>query len=442
MPRRPAPPAKSPLAVMQRIAGAIFLSAMGLLACAQSTQAENWTRFRGPNGTGHAGEVTFASQWSEQDYLWKIALPGVGHSSPVGWENYLFLTSGNVETGAVTLHCFNAGSGDVVWQREFPGTQYAIHSSNSYAATTPTVDEQRVYMTWATEGKMHCVALTHQGDEVWRRDLGQFVGDHGFAASPIVVEGVVCLQVDQAEDGFLAGIDAVTGQVRWRAKRPAGKATYATPCVVSIAGGPITGGPTAVVSQSTSGGMQAIAVETGELLWQLADAFPERCVSSPLVAGDWIFGACGSGGSGKQLVGVRVPKKGVSKKGTDVVGAVKMRLTKHVPYVPTPLVKGDWLFLWHDQGKVTCTNLRAEDPSEFEWTKRVGGKFFGSPILAGDKIYCLSIDGRAFVLAADPEYALLGETDLGDPTHATPAVHQGKMYLRTESSLACLPAQQ
>jgi hypothetical protein len=391
--------------------------------------ADNWTRFRGPNGSGQAGERQFPHEWKEDDYLWKSALPGVGNSSPVGWEDRIFITSGDPETGAVTLSCLSSQDGSEIWQREFAGKTYKMHNLNSYASTTPAVDAERVYLSWSEGGKMNCAALTHQGDFVWRASLGEFAEGHGFAASPVAIDGVVCLQVDLENEGFLAGIDAASGEVRWRSERPSGKAAYATPCAIAM-----VGSTKAVISQSMTGGMQAIDVETGKILWQDEEIFPARCVSSPFVADNMVIGVCGGGGSGKKLVGMDLTSA--------ETGQERLLLTKHIPYVPTPVVAGDLMFLWHDRGTVSCVDLRATDPSKLLWTERLGKKiaFFGSPILAGDKLYGLSTDGRAIVIAAARNFELLGITDLGEPTRATPAVHQGRMYLRTESSLACLPA--
>ncbi len=405
-----------------------FAMAILLVAITTATHADNWPRFRGPNGSGLAPDDTFPATWTDADYLWKIDLPGVGHSSPVGWGNRLFITTGNSDTGATLLHCLNASTGKQEWERSLSGKPYPMHSSNSYASTTPAVDRDRVYLTWAAGGKMHCAAFNHAGDPAWRTELGTFDEDHGFAASPIAVEGVVCTQVDQADRGFLAGIDALSGKLRWRAERPPGKTSYATPCTISL-----PDGTTAVISQSMTGGMQAIAVQSGQVQWQLADAFPDRCVSSPFVAHGMVLGVCGSGGGGKLLAGVDFSS-------TTVPPPEKLHLTKQIPYVSTPLVVGDRLLLWHDQGKVSLVDLSQDESHEVLWSKRVGGKFFGSPILAGDKIYCMSTDGRAVALASGNEFKLLGETDLGDSTYATPTVHQGRMYLRTESSLSCLPA--
>ncbi len=419
----------APQAVLLRSArlSAIVLAALSALAI--SAQAENWTRFRGPNGAGVAPDIKFPATWSDNDYAWKIHLPGVGHSSPVGWESKLFITSGDAETGDVTLQCLDAATGKQRWERKFAGQTYKMHAGNSYASTTPALDEQHLYLTWATGGKMHCAALTHEGKDVWETELGEFAGPHGFAASPMVVEGVVCAQVDQAEDGFVVGIDAKSGDVRWRVERSAGKASYATPCVVSLAGG-----KQVVISQSMVGGMQAIDVQTGELVWEDTQAFPARCVSSPVNAGGMVLGVCGGGGNGKLLLGMDFSS---SQQPSE-----KLLLTKQIPYVPTPLVVDRRLYLWHDQGKVSMADLGGDTPpTKVAWTERVGGKFFGSPILAGDKIYCMSMEGKAIVLAASEEFQLLGENDLGESSNATPSVHQGRLYLRTESTLACLAAE-
>ncbi len=391
-------------------------------------QAENWSRFRGPNGSGLAVEATFPATWTEHDYLWKKELPGTGSSSPVCWEDLLFVSSSDTENGDVVLQCLIAGSGEQLWQRKLAGQTYPMHRNNSYTSATPTVDQQHVYLTWAAGGKIRGVAFSHQGQEIWRTHLGDFVGSHGFAASPVVVEGVVCVQVDQDDQGFLVGLDALSGNVRWRAERPSGKATYSTPCVISIDDERL-----AVISQSTAGGMQAIEVQTGEVIWQKSELFPERCVSSPIAAGNFVLGVCGSGGGGKSLVGIDLA--------TSQPPRTQFTLSKQIPYVPTPLAKDNWLFLWHDQGKVSLVDLDSENPRHALWTKRVGGNFFGSPVLAGNKIYCLSTAGQAVVIAADHDFKLLGKNDLGAPTNATPAIHRGRMYLRTESSLACLPAE-
>ena len=414
--------------------GARQLAALGagliVLTAGWASAAEHWTRFRGPNGSGHGGDFIFPDQWADQDYAWKIRLPGVGHSSPVGWDNLLLVTSGDPDSGAMTLQCLNAASGDEIWQKQFSGEPRSIHDGNSYASSTPTIDSRRIYVTHFGEQEAAVTALSHAGEQLWRRPLGVFIGRHGFGASPIVADGIVCVQVELADRGFAAGLNAETGELRWQVERPASKASYATPCLVEFVQ---DGAPRkALIINSTSGGIQAADLKTGDLLWKLDSIFPHRCVSSPTVAGQLILGTSGGGGIGKQLAAVKASPDG----NTDPT--IALQLERELPYVPTPIIDGDRLYLWLDRGIVRCLDLSS---GKSIWTKRVGGNYFGSPILVGGKIYCMSRGGEAVVVAAGEKFKLLGKTDLGEPSHSTPAVHNGRLYLRTESTLACLDAE-
>jgi outer membrane protein assembly factor BamB len=166
-------------------------------------------------------------------------------------------------------------------------------------------------------------------------------------------------------------------------------------------------------------------------VWQLKDVFPVRCVGSPLVAGGLIFGGSGEGGNGKSFTAVRPPAS------TGGEATVAYQLSKSLPQVPTPVATDELLFVWSDRGVVSCYDLVT---GEQHWMERVGGNYYGSPVIAGGKLYCIAADGEVVVLAADKQYKLLGRNELGEPSHATPIVHGGKMYLRTETALICLPA--
>lgn len=399
-------------------------------AVAQADELQqNWSRFRGHNGSGQGGGLEFPAQWTDDDYLWKVDLPGKGHGSPTGWNRRVFVTAGDPDTGAATMLCFDAASGDALWSRTFDGARHKLHAGNSYGSATPAADAQRVYAAFSGRQEVNIVALTHDGQLLWSQRLGEFHGNHGFAASPVVVGDVVCLQVDNVEQGALVGLQADDGAVIWRAPRPAGKASYASPVLIET----VQDGQSrrAVISTSLTGGMQAVGLDSGEVIWDFGAIFPERCVGSPTVAGDLVVAACGSGGGGKTMVAVDVRADGGQ-------GAVKWQFSKNLPYVPTPLVdrQGRRLFTCQDRGVVSWYDLTT---GETLWKKRIGGNYYSSPILAGGKIYCLSRAGEAVVLAAADKYRLLGRSELGEATHATPAIHQGRMYLRTESTLACLP---
>jgi outer membrane protein assembly factor BamB len=391
------------------------------VAAPPAAAEENWSRFRGPNGVGVARDAVFPATWTADDYLWKIDLPGKGHSSPVGWGDLLFVTSADEVTAELTLHAIDAATGDVRWSEQFASAPQHLHGANSYASSTPAVDAERVYVTWASADGVELTALDHAGQEIWRRPLGPIEYKHGFGGSPIVVGDMVIVASDNLQASFVAACDARTGSPRWKTPRSPGAESYATPAVWR------RGGAEQIIVSSTAEGLAGLSPTDGAVVWQLPEVFPARCVQSPVVADELVIGGSGEGGNGKSFVVVR----------PDAPPQIVFELAKSTPQVPTPVVNDDLLFVWSDRGVVSCCEL---DTGEVLWTKRVGGNYFGSPIVAGDKLYCISSTGECVVLAAGREYELLGRNDLGDGSHATPAVQRGRMYLRTEKSLACLPA--
>jgi outer membrane protein assembly factor BamB len=404
----------------------VFSAFIALASIGQGADQVNWSRFRGPNGSGVAEGVSFPATWTADDYAWQAKLPGKGHSSPIAWEDRIFVTTGDVATGELTLLTIDAATGETKWTKPFKSSPYHLHVSNSYASSTPAADAARVYVTWATPDALAIAALTHDGDELWRRELGPLKYQHGYGGSPVLVDDMVLVTNDNSGESYITALDASSGQPRWRRPRAAATESYATP-VIWDAGD----GSRQIIVDSTAEGMAALAPADGNMLWQLPKAFPARCVTSPLIAGGMAFGGSGEGGNGKSFVAVQL----AGEKGAKP--AIAYQLKKSLPQVPTPVAKDDLLFVWSDRGVVSCYDLAT---GEQHWSERIGGNFFGSPIIAGDKLYSIASDGEAIVIAADRTYKLLGRTPLGEASSATPMVQRGKLYLRTETSLACLPA--
>jgi outer membrane protein assembly factor BamB len=377
----------------------------------------------GPNGAGLSDAPDVPAQWTEKDYRWKVALPGGGHSSPVVWGDKVFLTSGLNESGTRIVLCLSAADGNTLWQRQFDSNTCKQNDLNSYATTTPAVDKDYVFLCWAIPQKYTVLALSHDGNEVWRRDLGPFLSQHGHGASPIVVDDLVVLPNDQDANSFLIALDRKTGQTRWQTPRKSERAAYSTPCVYRP-----DNGPAEIIFTSSAHGVTSIDPRTGKVNWELADAFPKRVVASPVVGAGLVFGQCGEGGAGMHVVAVRPGVAGAAPQ-------VAWKLTRSAPYVPMPLVKGDLAFLWSDTGTVTC--VRAATGEEV-WREKVGANFYGSPVCVGDRMYCISTKGEVIVLAAGDKYRLLARNPLGEKSHATPAIAGGRMYLRTWSHLVCI----
>lgn len=392
-----------------------------------SVAAQEWTRFRGPNGAGYA-EANIPGEWSEKDYNWRAELPGIGHSCPVFWGDKIFLTSAFEDTCTRIVLCLDAADGKILWRREFTSTVHTKHKMNSYASCTPAVDAERVYVAWTAPEEYTLMALDHEGNDVWHRNLGPFVSQHSGGTSPIIYQDLVIIGNEQGDEdkngiSFLAAFDRRTGEPRWQRARQTENVAYSTPCVFSQ-----PGKPDELIFNSGAHGITSIDPQTGNVNWEI-DVLDKRSVSSPVIAGGLIFATCGSGGGGNYVAAVRPP----AKKGDQP--EIAYRVDDSAPYVPTVVAKDDRIFLWSDAGVVSC--LEASTGKQI-WKKRVGGAYSGSPVIAGDKLVCMSMDGTAVVVAASDEYELLGKNSLGEESRSTPSIAGGRLYLRTYSHLISL----
>ena len=390
---------------------------------------QEWGRFRGPNGSGVSETGTLPDQWTEKDFRWKVELPGVGHSSPVVCGQRVFATSAREEDGTLVVQALKAASGDVLWSKTFESTAYSKHKLNSYASSTPAADADTIYVARATSKQYVVVALGQRdGRARWQRDLGPFVSQHGFGASPIVFEDLLIVPNDQDGASFVVALERASGKVRWQAPRKTGdgSAAFATPCIYQPEGGQ----PQLTLS-SWAHGVSGLDPRSGKLLWELP-VFQNRVVGSPAVAAGVIFAAAGVGGVGRQMMAIRPgdPDRQIEAK-------VLYRVEKSLPYVVTPVARGSLLFVWNDQGVVTCLDAPT---GKVHWVQRVGGDYFGSPVRLGDRLYCIARDGKLVILAASDKFQPPFRVDLGERSHSTPAIANGVMYLRTVSHLMAIGA--
>lgn len=400
-----------------------------LLLSVQTLSAQEWTRFRGPNGTGVGKPVPLPNAITEKNYCWKVALPGAGHSSPVLWGNRLFLTSADEQQGKRYLLCLDSTTGKTLWKQDWSFSSYHRHEFNSFASGSPTVDAQNVYIVWGTPETVTLYALTHSGKEVWKRNLGGVRLQHGVGNSPIVVDDVVITCVDQegeGAEGHIYGLDKKTGDIRWQyARKPSAGAPYATPTVHQT-----KEGQTEVLFPSSSNGFTSLDPKTGSRHWEIANLFPLRCASSPLLFEGLVLATCGSGGGDKSAVAVRLPSQGSSR-----TAEVAYRIPRGVSYVPTPIAHEGRLYFWCDNGIVAC--YEAATGKEL-WRERAGGDYFGSPVLSNGRIYAISTRGQLVTLSAGTSFRVLDRHDLGEASHATPSLANGMLFVRTESHLIAI----
>jgi len=406
----------------------VGLLLLGLvLAFPLSAVGDEWSRFRGPDGTGQSDADGIPTTWTKKDYKWRVKLPGIGHSSPVVWGEQVFVTSAIQEDSTRIIRCLKTTDGSVTWEKSFAAMTFDLANSTAYDTASPTVDESHIYMAWGTPDEYAVVAFDKQeGKEVWRRDLGPYNGDHGSGASPIVFEDMLIVPNDQTGPSSTIALDRMTGKTRWQVDRRMVKTAYSTPFIYKS-----EDGPAQLIQACSAHGVGGLDPRSGKLYWELGDVFGEiRVVGSPVAAAGLIFAQCGGGGVGRRMIAV---KPGNPADGTKA--EVAYDIEGSLPYVPTPVARDNLLFIISDKGVATCIDAPTGDRL---WRERVGGAYFASPIRVGDRIYCVSRAGEMVVLAASDQYNLLGRVDLEEPSHSTPAVAGGVMYLRTFSHLMAI----
>lgn len=383
-------------------------------------QAQQWSRFRGPNGSG-VSKTKLPIEWTDSHRQWKIQLPGKGHSSPVIWDQKLFVTCGNDEKQDRYLLCINATDGKQLWRKTFAGRKTRKHRDNSLTTSTPALDSERVYVSWADSqgGTVH--ALTHAGKSIWEFTLPPFKTGHGYGPSPIIDGQLLIVPHDQGGNGSLYALDRRTGKVRWKVERK-GKASWTTPVVYRD-----QNQQDQLIFTNYEHGVTAINPENGKVLWE-ADVFDkghlESAIASPVVSDDLIFATCG-------WMGVRQEVIALSSTRTKP----KFVIDRSAPLCVTPLVREDLLFLWSDHGIVSCIDIKT---GQRHWRQRVPGTYYSSPVCAGDALYNVSRQGEVIVLSASKNYKQLARHDIGEGSHSTPAIANGRLYIQTFSSLMCI----
>jgi outer membrane protein assembly factor BamB len=411
---------------LKRHFSAVFL--LFALISLRSADAQEWTRFRGPNGSGVSEATTIPIKWTEKDFNWRIELPGVGHSSPVLWEGKLFLTTAELSAGEKRLLCIDAKTGKTQWSIDRPLKKEKKHKNNSFVSGTPTVDAERVYVLWQSKGDgSTLVAYHHDGKQQWQYEIGKFKGGHGPGVSPILYDDAVIVCNDQDGASSLLAIDCKTGKQKWSVPRRTKRTSYATPCIYRP-----KGGPPQLIFTEMHHGITSIDPTSGKQNWEISvfGTFKQRSIASPVIAGDLVIGSSGFTTAEKNYVAVR-PTAAASGFTVKEV----YRVSKGVPHIPSPLIYGDWMFMISDRGIGTCVEHKT---GEVVWQERIGGNYMSSPVCANGKLYCADTDGQIVVLAASDKFEVLARNSIVEGARSTPAISGGKMYVRTFTHLISL----
>ncbi len=392
-----------------------------------SPEAERqWPAFRGPSGLGVAPDPRIPARWSAtENVAWKAALPGRGNSSPVLWGDRLFVTA---EAPAAEdaagkgpdrfLLCYDRRDGRLLWRHAAPrpAELEGLYGKNTFASSTPVTDGERVIVFLGNAGLLSCDV---EGKRLWHRDLGTFPTTHGPGATPVLYRDLVILVQDQTKGASLfAAFDKRTGEKRWQRPRK-GAMCWSTPALLRV-------GDRDELVYNGSLEVTSYDPATGETLWTLAGPSKE---SVPMIAtgGGLLFSTSGRSGP---TIAIRPGGRG------DVTEThLVWRMERGGPHVPSPAWVGGRLFLLGDTGILTCIEAAT---GNVLYQQRLRGWFSASPIVLADRLLLVNENGLCSVVGTGPAFELLGENDLGETTHATPAVLGGRIYFRTRESLICV----
>jgi outer membrane protein assembly factor BamB len=459
----------------------ILLRVLLVLVAANPCWAEDWARFRGPNGTGVVDD-SVAVPSLEDNLLWNTVLPP-GHSSPIVVGNHIYLTA--FENEELLTLALDRNTGRILWRRQAPRPRRAeFNEQNNPASSTPASDGENVYVFF---GEYGLLSYGPDGNERWRVPLGPFINIRGMAASPIVVEGKLLITCDDdSGSAFLLALDAATGDEVWRGARPGIRKGFSTPAIYRSAEGPvqvIAPGSFTVISYALDTGAEIWRV--GGLCWQVK-AVPQfangrvhvNCqgASADANAGRYPsyrqaldqFDADGSGALSENEFYERrrsvfweydFSKNGsmeedewnffVSRMATRP-GFFAIRLDgkgdvsqTHVDWVvdrplgnvPTPLIYDGVAYSIRNAGILTSIDIETGEILKQGRLTGALGAYYASPVAADGKIFFLDADGMLTVVRAGGDWSILHSLALDDGGSATPAIVDGNLYVRTYKSL-------
>ncbi len=372
----------------------------------------DWPQFRGPNSSGVATGQTPPHELTEGQIRWKMDLPGRGLSSPIVIGNKVFLTAASgPKQERLHVLCFSAQDGAQLWQRQFAATGRTMsHEKTCVAAPTPCSDGKRLFVTYSTND---VVALDLDGTVLWLRgltaDYPNASNSLGMASSLVVVGETLVAMVENDSDSFTVGLDAKTGKNVWKLPRKK-IANWTSPVTFTV------GGKTHVALLSQDG-VAAVDPATGSQLWKLPGG-----TTTP---------SCAASGSV-----LYVPANGTTAYDLSKIGTEPEQLwqsTQLANATASPVVSGEFIYTLNGAGvlaKATITDGKSL------WKLRLNGKFSGSPVVCGQYLYVVSEEGVLKVVdTAAEEGALVAELKLGGQLLCTPAISEGKVYVRSDQTL-------
>lgn len=438
--------------VYARIMLVFLITLTCLLALNSSAGAANWPQWRGPAGQGISVEKNLPTTWtSTKNIKWKTPIEGRGHSSPIVWGKKIFLTTaldgaavpgrtpgvthkladgtdfvhpdavGADLTHTLKVICLDRETGKILWERvAYEGPVHdSRHKRASFASSTPATDGKYVFAYFGSEG---LYAYDVNGKQLWKQDLGKLgTASVGYGVSPILYGNLVIMQCDESGmNSFIAAFDKKTGKEVWRAKRKV-DVTWSTPVLVQA------GKRTELVA-SAAEAIISYDPLSGKELWR-HKGLESNAVNTPVVSNDLIVVT--SGYPQKIALALRGGGNG------DVTGSSQLvwSYNKGTAYVPSPILYGDYVYLMAGNGTLTCLDAKTGKVAYEGARVPKSILFTASPVAYEGKVLITSEEGETYVVKAGPKHEIIGTNSVGEPVFASPAIADGKIFIRGVNNL-------
>lgn len=427
-------------------------------------KCDDFTQFRGSSGNGVAGDVRLPESWSKDSGLrWKVPSPGAGWSQPVIWKDRVYLTGAvseqdirpaNFADGLKSpqsmgvslfakapdvviqwkLFCLNLNDGKLVWEQSITEgkPKFPIHPSNSWATETPCVDENGVCVYFGAAGIV--AGVSHEGKVRWTKDVGVFKTSNGFGTGSSLAgySGMIFVQNFSEQTAVVYGIDAKTGQEKWKYERPEPLTSWSTPLVWK----------NELRSELIiSGGEQLESLDpmTGHVFWTLRKVKAATACSPACDSKQLYFGGSDPFSKGP-LFAVKAGAEGdiEPEKKNETFKACAWLQERQGPGMASPVSSGEYIYST-ENNILKC--FRATDGERLYQTRLPGLDMVAAcPIMVGTSVFLIDENGKSLLVEVGPEFKVIGKGDIGETVWATPAAANGALIIRGVDSLYCISA--
>lgn len=438
----------------------LCLCALAVMAASASQPVDyekNWHQWRGPHATGAAAsDANPPLTWSETENVrWKVAIPGMGHATPIVWEEKIFVQTaiqgeaqkvkepdddnpfsgffrqrggGPTNTYQFALLAINRSDGSILWQKtlreEVP--HEGTHQDASFASNSPVTDGEYVYAYFGSRG-LYCVDM--DGNVKWEKDIGEMRKSNAFGEGSCPVLYGNTLIIVQDHEGptpsFIIALDKRNGDVLWKTERDE-RTTWTTPLIVEQ-----DGKPQVIVSATNR--TRSYDLANGKMLWECG-GLTRNVIPTPVADDGFVYVTSGFRGNSLQAIRLDVAKDDITNS-----DAIVWQHNRNTPYVPSPLLYQDALyFLKSNDGILSAFNIKTGEANYGPERLQGISNVYSSIVGAAGRVYIASRNGTVLVVKHSPTFQVLATNKLDDSFNASPVIVGSELYLRGQAYLYCI----